>query len=217
MESSPWRHPARRWRRGTLRGHLAVDDGNADARLLEHVAILKDAGDAAAGAGPGVLWNFGHRAPDRGADLVLRGADHLEASAHGVGVVLAALEEGEGASSSATSRSMPTAFTDALREARAVTLAERPRGKPLARAESRGIEVGGERRNRQRVVDGIARGRGISAGRKCLGRPRLDGRRAETRAPARRAHGRHGEHSGSHLDLSVSRVGSTSRRWVVRA
>ena len=85
----------------SLGGHLPVHHGDVDARLLEDVAILEHAGDAAAaaGAGPRVLLELlAVELLDRGDDLILRGADHLlEARAHGVGVVLAALaEEGEG-------------------------------------------------------------------------------------------------------------------------
>ena len=80
-----------------LGGHLAVHHGHVHASLLEHVAALQDARDAAAAAGarPGILLELlAVQLLDRAANLILRGADHLlEACAHGVGVVLAALAE----------------------------------------------------------------------------------------------------------------------------
>eukprot|EP00982_Pelagococcus_subviridis_P014904 31365-Pelagococcus_subviridis.AAC.20 len=86
-------------RRGAirLRGHLAVHHGDVHARLLEDVAALEDAGDAAAAARarPRVLLELlAVELLDRGADLVLRGANHLlEFRAHGSGVVAAALAQ----------------------------------------------------------------------------------------------------------------------------
>ena len=80
-----------------LGGHLAVHHGHVHASLLEHVAALQDARDAAAAAGarPGILLELlAVQLLDRAANLILRGANHLlEACAHGVGVVLAALAE----------------------------------------------------------------------------------------------------------------------------
>ena len=80
-----------------LGGHLAVHHGHVHARLLKDVAILQDTRDAAAAAGarPGILLELlAVQLLDRADDLILSGADHLlEARAHGVGVVLAALTE----------------------------------------------------------------------------------------------------------------------------